>query len=203
MKVIGLTGGIGSGKTLTTDTLANLGVTVIDADAIAKTLTHADTPCAQAIIEHFGPTIAKPNGELYRDQLAHIVFNDPEQRAWLEQLLHPAIRKAMALAIDQLENSIPYCICSIPLLAENWPHPLVDEVVVVEADAETRLMRICQRDRLSPEAAQLRMSTQASSLSRRAIANHIIENNDSMQALQAAITKWHYEKLNQLNHNFK
>ncbi len=116
MRVIGLTGGIASGKTLATDAFKSLGVPIIDADCIAKSLMETNPSLKQLIIDHFGETITNDQNTINRQALANIIFSQPNERLWLNQLLHPMIRKSMIEQIDiaKKSNSSPYCLCVIP-----------------------------------------------------------------------------------------
>ena len=115
--VVGLTGGIGSGKTAVSDIFASLGIDVIDADIIARDVVKPGTPALKAITEKFGRCILNTEGSLDRAELRAKVFEDSEAKGWLNELLHPAIRKAMQQAI--VESKTHYCILSVPLLVEN------------------------------------------------------------------------------------
>ncbi len=193
--IIGLTGGICSGKSLAANLFHQLGVPIVDADAISQQLTQTKSKNNNIIIEHFGPSIAKDDGSINRPALAQHIFNHAQDKQWLEDLLHPQIRAIMAEQIAQITS--PYAICIIPLLAENHPHPLVDRVLVIDAPITLQQQRLQQRDHLSSQQAQQRLNNQASRKERLNIADDIINNDDSKETLQQVIEKQHqhYSKL--------
>jgi dephospho-CoA kinase len=201
MLVVGLTGGICSGKSLCDNMFQALGIHTIDADTICKQITQPHSENAKQIIAHLGNNIATTHDTINRTALAQRIFNDPTAKQWLENLLHPQIRTHMAKAIQHTTS--PYAICIIPLLAETWPNPLVNRVLVIDTLPSNQIMRLQHRNQLSPEEAQQRINQQASRKTRRHIADDIIENNSDLTTLKNAISQQHqlYLRLAQQNNH--
>ena len=142
--IIGLTGGIGSGKSLVAAHFAELGITVVNADTVAREVVAKGEPALDAIRTHFGEDIVLPNGELDRRKLRGIIFADAGEKKWLENLLHPIIRLRI---IDQLHAATtPYAILESPLLLETDQHLLVEKIIVVDVDEATQIARASIRD---------------------------------------------------------
>ena len=190
---VGLTGGIGSGKTTVSDRFEELGVTVIDADRIAHELTRAGQPALRAIAREFGDTILMPSGELDRERLRDIVFSEPAKRQSLERILHPQIRAEMARRIRDVND--PYCVLVIPLLAETGPHPLVDHVLVVDTPEHMRRLWLRSRSGLDDEQITTIFAAQASREQRLAIADDIIVNDEDIDALIGQVDALHQKYL--------
>lgn len=188
---IGLTGGIGSGKSTVAQMFAELAVTVINADKIAKELVQPDMPCLQEIVKHFGPEVLTAQQQLDRQYLRDIIFADPAAKAWLENLLHPMIRKRMQQAAQASQS--PYNILEIPLLLETKPDPLINRILVVDAPQELRIQRLQQR--LSMQQIRDTMRSQISREKRLAAADDIIENNTTLAALQQKVEEHHRKYL--------
>ena len=149
MYVIGLTGGIGSGKSTAASIFSELGITVVNADQLARDVVEPGKPALDAIKERFGDDILSNDGSLDRRKLREIVFADKKQLAWLEQLTHPLIGE---LLIQQLQSATsPYAILESPLLLETRQKELVDRVLVVDLDESTQLLRTAERDGSSEE----------------------------------------------------
>jgi len=190
---VGLTGGIGSGKTTVSDRFEELGVTVIDADRIAHELTRAGQPALRAIAREFGDTILMPSGELDRERLRDIVFSEPTKRQSLERILHPQIRAEMARRIRDVND--PYCVLVIPLLAETGPHPLVDHVLAVDTPEHMRRLWLRSRSGLDDEQITTIFAAQASREQRLAIADDIIVNDEDIDALIGQVDALHQKYL--------
>lgn len=186
---IGLTGGIGSGKSLVANLFSELGVPVIDTDQLAREVVSPNSPGLKKVLAHFGESILLADGSLNRNKLKERIFNNPEERLWLEKTLHPLIRALADKKIQKLNNS--YCILVIPLLAENWPHPLVDRVLVIDIPEEMQIKYVTARDNCSPELVKKVMKSQASREDRLAIADDVILNNKDIQHLKDEVTKLH------------
>ena len=178
---IGLTGGIGSGKTTVANYFSSLAIDVIDADEIVHQISVPGQKCFEAITKHFGEDIHNADGTINRQTLANKVFNNETARKELEAILHPAVRAAMKLAIREVRS--PYCILVIPLLVETGFTELVDRVLVVTADREKRFAWIKQRNGLSDDQIESVMAAQASDEEREKIADDVIENNGSLDSL--------------------
>jgi dephospho-CoA kinase len=172
---IGLTGGFASGKTTVAHYFAELGIGVIDTDQLAREVVQPATLAYQEILNRFGKQLSKNDGTLDRAQLRAIVFADPEQRRWLENLLHPLIRQAIQQRLPLVTS--PYCILVIPLLVENSPHSLVDRILVVDTTESLQIARAEQRDQLHIEQIRAILRAQASRKQRLAIAEDIIYTN--------------------------
>lgn len=186
--VIGLTGGIASGKTAITQLFAKRGAPILDTDEFAKALCQPGEGVFDAIVERYGNNILK-DGLLDRAQLRNIIFNEPEEKQWLEALLHPLIRDKVKQEIQKIH--FPYCIVAIPLLTENYPYPLIDRVLVIDCSEEIQLKRLIQRDSISLELAKKILLNQASRQNRLAIANDIIENEGSLEELEQKVEALH------------
>jgi dephospho-CoA kinase len=178
---IGLTGGIGSGKTTVADYFSELGIEIIDADEIVHEISSPGHPSFDAILHHFGNNILSADGTINRQALREKVFNNETERKILEGILHPAVRLAMHQAVKEVRS--PYCILVIPLLAETGFADLVDRVLVVTAECSQRKDWIKQRSGLSNEQIESIMDAQASDEERRQIADDVIENNGSLESL--------------------
>lgn len=178
---VGLTGGIGSGKSTVAALLAEHGASVFDADAIAREVIEPGTPGFDAVVERFGTGVVAADGSLDRAALAGVVFADDDARADLNAIVHPLVGERFA---EQMASAPPESIIvyDVPLLVEGDLAAGFDVVVVVEADARTRLDRL--RSRGMPEAdARARMATQADDAQRRAVADEVIDNDGSREDL--------------------
>ncbi|MCK5894639.1 MAG: dephospho-CoA kinase [Endozoicomonadaceae bacterium] len=187
--IIGITGGIGSGKTTVTDYLASLGVTVCDADQAARVVVEPRTPALQTIIDHFGELILQADGYLDRRALRHIIFNDPQERRWLEALLHPLIKENITIQLSQSES--PYSILVSPLLLETDQHTMVDQVVVVDIPVELQVQRTMARDRIEQSKVEAILKAQTDRETRLAKADDVIENSDSLEVLYQMLDQRH------------
>ena len=187
--VVGLTGGIGSGKTAVSDIFAGLGIDVIDADIIARDVVKPGTPALASIVEKFGRNILNAEGSLDRAELRAKVFQDSDAKVWLNQLLHPAIREAMQQAIA--ESKTPYCILSVPLLIENKLQHLVDRILVVDCDETLQLQRALARDGSSEATIKSIMASQASRTTRLSHADDVVVNESSLAALSEQVNTLH------------
>lgn len=194
---IGLTGGIGSGKSTVAKLFAEQGIDVIDADQLAREVTKPHTPALDQIVQHFGKKILNDH-QLDRKQLREVIFNDPKERTWLENLLHPLIRAAMKNKIEKVQS--PYCILVIPLLIETKPHPLVKRILVVDVPESLQIKRAMERDQLSLEAVQAVLRSQVSRPQRLQAADDVITNDKDRASLQSQVLHLH-ERYLRLTHN--
>jgi dephospho-CoA kinase len=185
---IGLTGGIGSGKSTVARLFAARGVPVIDADNIAHELTRPGGPAEREIIAAFGNEIA-PGGHIDRKALAARVFSSTAERRRLEAILHPRIRHAMEQAMLRLDTQ--YCLCVIPLLIEADQHDLVDRILVVDADENARIERIRARDGRNEREIRAILASQVSRAQRLAAADDVIVNNGDLSALEDQVNSLH------------
>ena len=183
---VGLTGGIGSGKSEVARLLAERGAVVIDADRVAREVVAPGTPGLAKVAEEFGPEVIGPDGGLDRAMLAGRVFTDPAARARLNQIVHPLIAARTAeLAAAAPPGAV--LVHDVPLLAENKLAGAFDLVLVVETPVEIRLRRLEQARGMAGADARARMSVQASDAQRRAIADVVIENSGDLADLAAAV----------------
>ena len=177
MRVLGLTGGIGSGKSMVAQRFAELGAVVIDADQLAREVVEPGQPALQEIATTFGPDVILPDGHLDRKKLAGVIFADPAERARLDAITHPRIRERMEAQIEARRSGPGVLIVDIPLLYENKRTSSVEKVIVVWVDPQTQLRRIQDRDGLSAEAARQRIAAQMPLDEKRARADHVIDNS--------------------------
>jgi len=193
MLVIGLTGGIASGKSTACACFESLGIPVIDADIIARQLVQPGQAALQQITQRFGNTILTTTGELNRAALRDIVFNDSTARLDLEAILHPLIRAEMQQQIDSIDA--PYCVLAIPLLIETGQSDLVDRILVIDTDKDLQQQRLQQRDNLDDRAINAIMQAQVSRDQRLAAADDIVTNNGTVAALQTRLQRLHQRYL--------
>ena len=173
--LVGLTGGIGSGKTLVSDTFAQLGVDIVDADIIARDVVAPGSEGLGALVEHFGSDIVTASGELNRAALRELVFSNEEEKAWLNTCLHPRIRQAMQQAAANVNSS--YGILAVPLLIENDLTGMVDRVAVVDCPEDMQVARAMQRDGSSETIIRNIIASQATREQRLAVADDVIDNS--------------------------
>ncbi len=194
--LVGLTGGIASGKSAVADRLAELGAVVIDADVLAREVVAPGTPGLEAIVRRFGTGILRPAdaggaSELDRAALGAVVFADPDARRDLEAIVHPAVR-ARAVELTRAAPPGAVVVQVIPLLVETGQQGSFDVVVVVDVDPETQLRRLIARSGLSDDQARARIAAQATREQRLAAAGEVIDNTGSPAALRAAVDLlWH------------
>lgn len=190
---IGLTGGIGSGKSAVAKEFLKLGITVVDADQAAREAVLPGTPALTTIAEHFGNGILLPDGALDRAALREIVFNNPAERHWLETLLHPVIRQIVA---DNLNRAAgPYAILESPLLLETDQHMLTNRVLVVDVPEELQLKRASQRDNNNEAQIRAIMASQMARPDRLARADEVVDNSGTPEELSQAVLKLHQQYL--------
>jgi len=187
--IIGLTGGIASGKSEVSRRFQALGIDVIDADLYARIVVEPGTPALAAIAEHFGTDYLQTNGELDRAKLRARIFSDPEAKHWLEELLHPLVNRLIRTALTQAKP--PYTILSSPLLLETSQHQLVDRILVVDTSESHQLERASLRDKSNQEQITRIMAAQLSRADRCNRANDIIQNHGSLTELDKQINKLH------------
>lgn len=172
--IIGLTGGIGSGKSTIADLFAAHNVPIIDADVVARQVVEKGSPLLAQIAEHFGSHILTEQGELDRATLRQIVFQSESEKTWLNNLLHPAIRQAMLRQLQQ--QTAPYVLWVVPLLIENNLTAFCDRVLVVDVDPEIQLARTIQRDNHQRDLAEKIIAAQVDRPTRLQHADDVIEN---------------------------
>lgn len=187
--IIGLTGGIGSGKSAVSDCFEALGVTVVDADIVAREVVEPGCLALEAIADHFGQGILTPEGALDRAGLRTLIFADASERKWLEALLHPLIRDEITRQLSQ--SNAPYSILSSPLLLETDQHTLVDRVLVVDVPVEVQLARTVQRDSNSVEQVKAIIDAQSSRDHKQQKADDIILNIGTIESLKDEVLTLH------------
>jgi dephospho-CoA kinase len=182
---IGLTGGIGSGKSTVAELFARHGARVIDADAIAHGLMSPGTEVFRAVVQRFGSAVVGSDGAIDRAALAEVVFSDPAERRDLEAIVHPAVGAAIAAELVRARNDGADVVVDIPLLVETDAKSRygLDAVVVVDAPESVTLERLVRDRGMTPEAARARMAAQADRTARFAIADAIIENSGTLREL--------------------
>ena len=177
--IIGLTGGIGSGKTAVSDTFESLGIDIVDADVSSRRVVEKGQQAFDDIQAHFGDGILDSENKLDRTKLREIIFKNPQERVWLEQLLHPKIAEHIK---DQLESSnSPYCILVSPLLLETEQKSYCSFVLVVDVPEESQIARTAKRDGVSEEQVKNIISAQIDREKRLEQADEIIINDGSME----------------------
>lgn len=174
--VIGLTGGIGSGKTTITDHFQALGVEIIDADVIAREVVAINSPALKSIATYFGSEYIQADGQLNRSRLRQKIFANEVDRTWLNNLLHPLIRHNIITQTNEAKSL--YCILVAPLLFENKLNELVDRILVVDVNEETQIARTVQRDSCSKEEVQAIIASQISRAERLKAADDICINEN-------------------------
>jgi dephospho-CoA kinase len=187
--VVGVSGGIGSGKTTVTNIFSSLGVEVVDADVIAREVVSVGTPGLNAIVKKFGQQIVSESGELNRSSLRQLVFSQPELKEWLNRLLHPLIREQMQQQTQSAKSV--YCILSVPLLVENNLIKSVDRVLIVDVSEATQLQRTIRRDNSNEQQISAIMRAQASREQRLAVADDVVLNEGSPIELLEKVTELH------------
>lgn len=193
MLTIGLTGGIGSGKSTVCNFFRDLGITIISADEIAYELLQKNTPYYDQVIAHFKSAIKSPTGEIDRKQLATIVFNNPEAKQWLENLLHPVIWERMAAAIQTVKSQ--YAILDIPLLFETSPNPLVQRICVVDTPESEQIKRVMKRGAMTQAEVLKIMATQVKRQYRLEHADDVIPNDKGLSELKSEVKRLHQRYL--------
>lgn len=177
MRVLGLTGGIGSGKSSAAQMFRDLGAEVIDADQLAREVVEPGQPALEEIASIFGRDILLPDGHLNRGKLARIVFADPAARARLNAITHPRIRQRMEADVAARRSGPGVLILDIPLLYENDRTSAVEKVIVVWVDARTQRRRLIEREGLTDDEARQRIAAQMPLDAKRARADHLIDNS--------------------------
>jgi len=194
MLVIGLTGGIGSGKSTVADLFAKHGVPIIDADIIARDVTLPKQPAFEKISAHFGNDILQADGTLNRRKLRTLIFQHEDERRWLENLLHPLIMTKIKQQIDAL--TAPYCIAVIPLLFEIDPVEFIDRTLLIDTDEPLQVDRVIARDHTEKQQIEAILKSQASRPDRLAKAHDVITNNGTLADLNPEVEKLHQMYLN-------
>lgn len=187
--IVGLTGGIGSGKSVAANYLSQLGVPTIDADDVARTLCESKQPAFLKIRERFGDNILNSQGELDRKKLRKIIFENVTEKLWLENFLHPLIIKYI---LDWAKKThSPYNIVVAPLLLETSMKDYVDRILVIDCSKKKQIERASKRDFLNKKEIELILKQQLSRKERLSMADDVIVNNDSLEELEKSILVLH------------
>lgn len=194
MLVIGLTGGIGSGKTAVSDAFARRSVPVIDTDVLAREVVRPGQPAVAKIVDAFGPACLDADGSLDRSYLRRHIFAEPTLRKRLEAIVHPRIRQAMQARIAGL--TAPYCIVVVPLLTETGMADLFARILVVDVPEAIQIQRVMVRDKVDENHARRILAAQASRDQRLELADDVITNNASFDALKQKVEALHRYYLN-------
>ena len=189
MFCIGLTGPIASGKSTVAKAFSTLGIDVVSADAIAKSLTAKQAPALHPIVAHFGSSVLTSSGELNRRHLRELIFQNPNERLWLEALLHPLIRKQIETEISQTKS--PYCVIEIPLLTDRTTYPYLNRVLLVQADPAQQVARCMARDNASKEEVLAILASQTDMNTLIKLADDILLNTGSLAELQDKVASLH------------
>ena len=188
-KIIGITGGIASGKSTVTNFLREKGFQVVDADAVVHQLQKPSGRLYQILVQHFGQEIILENGELNRPLLASLIFSNPEEREWSKQIQGEIIREELAALRDQLAQTETIFFMDIPLLFEQDYSAWFDETWLVYVNRDVQVERFMKRDYLSKEVAESRLATQWSLEEKKKLASHILDNNGSRDQLVTQVVK--------------
>ena len=201
MFVVGLTGGIGSGKTAVSDYFKALGIDIVDADIAARIVVEPGTPALASIADHFGADLLLADGTLNRAALRKKIFADSQHKQWLESLLHPLIAAQIQKGIESAQS--PYVIFVSPLLVESSQKNLCDRLLVVDVPEQLQLARTMQRDNNEEEQVKRIIASQASRQQRLAIADDIIENSAGLAELHHQVDNLHqhYLQLAETHHH--
>jgi len=189
MLIIGLTGGIGSGKSTVADMFKELGIDIIDTDLIARDIVKPGTKALKEITKHFKDTIISNNGTIDRTALRKEIFDDPTEKEWLENLLHPLIREEAKKQISQAKS--PYCMVIIPLLLETKKIDEVNRVLVIDTTEKLQIERTVARDHCSRDMVLKMIATQVPRQKRLAGADNIILNNGNLAYLKLQVLRLH------------
>ncbi|QQX80630.1 dephospho-CoA kinase [Shewanella sp. KX20019] len=184
--IVGLTGGIGSGKTTVANLFADLGITLVDADIVAREVVSKDSHGLNAIVNHFGNSVLLDDGNLDRAALRELIFNNDEQRLWINNLLHPLIRQTMLKNCKEAQSN--YVIMVAPLLFENGLDRLVQRTLLVDISPELQQQRTIHRDRVSAEQVKNIIGSQASRAEKLSKADDVIDNQGEISALKCKVS---------------
>jgi len=193
MLIIGLTGGIGSGKSVASDKFASLGITVVDADVASRTVVEPGKPALQEIESHFGSEIITEDGQLDRAKLREIIASDAEERKWLESVLHPRIGEQIAKEIS--ESTSPYTLFVAPLLLETNSQEMCARVVVVDVPNDVQVERTAKRDKVPTDQVEQIVSAQMGREKRLEKADDVLLNTGTIEELEKKVEQLHKKYL--------
>lgn len=189
MLLVGLTGGIGSGKSTVARLLEKRGAVVFDADLLAREAVAPGTPGHAAVIERFGADVLAPGGELDREALASIVFADPSARRDLEQIVHPEVRRLFAEGSEAYRDTDRVVVFSAPLLVESGMHTAFEILVVVSATVATQIERLMRQRGMSEASIRARIDAQAPLEDKAAVADFIVDNEGTLDDLESQVER--------------
>jgi len=196
--IVGLTGGIGSGKSAASRAFESLGIGCVDADLVAREVVAADSAALNSIADRFGPGILTAEGQLNRALLRERIFTSATDKTWLETLLHPLIREKM---LGQLARQpSPYSVLIAPLLFENDLDALCDETVLIDVPEPVQRERVMERDGATREQVQRIIDSQMSRAEKQSRATHCIDNTGTLEALEAEVLALHHHFVAQQPH---
>jgi len=190
---IGLTGNIASGKSTVALLFNQLGVPIFNADSVSRQITLKGTKAYNKIMAHFGPSVVTKEEALDRKKIRNIIFSNPQERIWLEHLMHPIIRQQLKKEIASCTG--PYCIVEIPLLKDKKGYPYINRILVVTSPIELQVQRIITRDQCTEAQAWAIIATQPSIEERIKNADDILENNSGANELKQAVKQLHLNYL--------
>ncbi len=193
MLVIGLTGGIASGKTTISDLFSDLKIPIVDTDIISRALLDKNRPGYEEVLSRLGNQILLENGDINRPMLRQLVFNDGELKQWLETMMHPLILQTANNQVNQY-NGAPYVVLVVPLLFESKFTSLIDRALVVDCSRDNQLKRLVERDNIDESLAKKMLDQQWSNTERLALANDVIHNNND-ENLSEQINQLHQQYL--------
>lgn len=191
--IVALTGGIGSGKSTVADAFAELGVPLVDADVIARQVVEPGMPALMEITSRYGETILHTDGTLNRAVLRNKIFSEPQEKAWLNSLLHPLIQQETQRQLASINE--PYVLWVVPLLVENGLHHRANRVLVVDVTPEIQLTRTMARDGITRQQAEDILASQVSRQQRLACADDIIDNSGDPKVIAPQVTLLHQQYL--------
>ncbi|BCB70079.1 dephospho-CoA kinase [Vreelandella aquamarina] len=187
--IVGLTGGIGSGKSTVARAFGSLGIGWVDADDVAREVVMPGEPALAAISEHFGNDVLHADGTLNRSALRSIVFDNPTERKWLESVTHPRVRERILVHLERLQRQSPYVLLVSPLLFESGQDKLVDRTVVVDVPVELQLSRTRARDDVSEAQVHAILAAQLPREERLTKANDVIDNSGDHASMMQQVTQ--------------
>lgn len=188
--LVGLTGGIGSGKSTVASVFKRLGVKVVDADQASRAVVEPESETLKTIIDHFKDETLLVDGQLNRSALRDIIFNNPEHKAWLEGLLHPLINGWISQQLEQPTTS-PYVILESPLLFETNQYKMINTSLLVDVSPELQIARASQRDRVNKSQIQAIIDTQMSREQKVELADFIFDNSLAMNSIEKRVIDFH------------
>jgi len=190
--VVGLTGGIASGKSVAARVLAGLGVGIVDADQLAREVVAPGSDGLAAVVAAFGSEVLTADGSLDREKVAARVFREPEARKMLQAITHPRIGMRSAERLAELAaTATPYVVYDAPLLVEVGAHKGLDALIVIAAPRDTQIARAVARDGMAPDEAERRIAAQLPLADKVAVADYVVNNDGSLEALEAAVRATH------------